>query len=474
MPATRPITGRPTSRRCEMNKPRYPTLMEATRIWARIGLLSFGGPAGQIAMMHRILVEEQKWLGEKRFLHALNYCMLLPGPEAQQLAVYIGWLMHRTLGGIIAGVLFVLPGVVAIMGLSWIYAIWGNVGIVEALFFGLKAAVLAIVVQAVIRIGSRALKNAAMLAIAAAAFIAIFAFGVPFPLIILAAGLIGFIGSRANIPAFRDGGGHGKVGSVQVADADTLLGEESPEHTRVNRGWALRISAVLLGMWLIPVALLFLLLGPANVFSQIAGFFSTMAVVTFGGAYAVLAYVAQEAVQHYGWLAPGEMLDGLGMAETTPGPLIMVTQFVGFMGALREAGGLSPLLAGTLGGLLTTWVTFTPCFLWIFLGAPFIERLRDNHQLTAALTAITAAVVGVILNLAVWFGLHLVFGEMRVFTGLGMQVNVPVPGSINPASALLTLAALVAMLQFRVGIFKVLIGSAAAGILLYLSGLGGI
>jgi len=457
-----------------MRKSDYPTLREATRIWARVGLLSFGGPAGQIALMHRILVEEQKWLGEKRFLHALNYCMLLPGPEAQQLAVYIGWLMHRTLGGIIAGVLFVLPGVVAIMALSWIYALWGNVGAVEALFCGLKAAVLAIVVQAVIRIGSRALRNAAMLAIAAAAFIAIFVFGVPFPLIVIVAGLIGYAGSRADIAAFRKGGGHGKVGSVQVADADTLLGEESPDHTHVNRGRALRISAVLLGLWLVPVALLFLLLGPANVFSQIAGFFSVMAVVTFGGAYAVLAYVAQEAVQNYGWLAPGEMLDGLGMAETTPGPLIMVTQFVGFMGALREAGSLSPLLAATLGGLLTTWVTFTPCFLWIFLGAPFIERLRDNHQLTAALTAITAAIVGVILNLAVWFGLHVMFGEVRVFTGFGLQINIPTLGTINPASALLTLAALVAMLHFQLGMFKVLIGSAAVGILLYLSGSGGI
>ena len=341
----------------------YPTLGAATRIWARIGLLSFGGPAGQIALMHRILVEEQRWLGEKRFLHALNYCMLLPGPEAMQLAVYIGWLMHRTLGGIIAGVLFVLPGVVAIMALSWVYALYGNVGPVEALFFGLKAAVLAIVVQAVIRIGSRALKNGAMVAIAAAAFVAIFGFAIPFPLIILIAGLIGFFGARAGLPAFHGGGGHGKVGKVQVDDADTLLGEESPAHTQVNRGWAFRVSAAFLVLWLVPVALLFAVFGPANVFAQIAGFFSVMAVVTFGGAYAVLAYVAQEAVQNYGWLAPGEMLDGLGMAETTPGPLIMVTQFVGFMGAFRDAGGLSPLMAGTLGGLLTTWVTFTPCFL---------------------------------------------------------------------------------------------------------------
>ena len=316
----------------------YPSLANATRIWARIGLLSFGGPAGQIALMHRILVEEQRWLGEKRFLHALNYCMLLPGPEAMQLAVYIGWLMHRTLGGIIAGLLFVLPGVVAIMALSWVYALYGNVGPVEAIFFGLKAAVLAIVVQAVIRIGSRVLKNSTMIGIAALSFIAIFGFAVPFPLIILVAGCVGYLGSRNGLPAFRGDGGHGKVGTVQVDDAQTLLGEETPGHTEINRSYAFRISAVFLALWLAPVALLFALLGTEQVFAQIAGFFSIMAVVTFGGAYAVLAYVAQEAVQNFGWLAPGEMLDGLGMAETTPGPLIMVTHFVGFMGAFRDAG----------------------------------------------------------------------------------------------------------------------------------------
>lgn len=449
----------------------YPTLAEATRTWARIGLLSFGGPAGQIALMHRILVEEQRWLGEKRFLHALNYCMLLPGPEAMQLAVYIGWLTHRTLGGIIAGVLFVLPGVVAIMALSWVYALYGNVGPVEALFFGLKAAVLAIVVQAVIRIGSRALRNGAMVAIAAASFVAIFGFAVPFPLIILIAGLIGFFGARADLPAFRGGGGHGKVGKVQVDDADTLLGEESPDHTQVNRAWAFRISAAFLALWLVPVALLFAFLGPANVFSQIAGFFSVMAVVTFGGAYAVLAYVAQEAVQNYGWLAPGEMLDGLGMAETTPGPLIMVTQFVGFMGAFREASGLSPLIAATLGGLLTTWVTFVPCFLWIFLGAPFIERLRDNAVLTAALTAITAAVVGVILNLAVWFGLHVVFDEVRTIASFGLDLDVPVWSSLNLSAAALVLAALVAVFRFGLGAVTVLAGCALAGMALALMGL---
>ncbi len=444
----------------------YPGIFEATRIWARIGLLSFGGPAGQIALMHRILVEEQRWLGEKRFLHALNYCMLLPGPEAMQLAVYIGWLMHRTLGGIIAGILFVLPGLVSIMALSWVYALYGNVGAVEALFFGLKAAVLAIVVQAVVRIGSRALKNGAMIAIAAASFVAIFGFGVPFPLIILMAGLIGFFGARTRLSAFQGGGGHGKPGKVQVDDADTLLGAETPGHAEVSRAYAFRVSAIFLVLWLAPVAVLFAALGPANVFAQIAGFFSIMAVVTFGGAYAVLAYVAQEAVQNFGWLAPGEMLDGLGMAETTPGPLIMVTQFVGFMGAFREATGLSPLWAATLGGLLTTWVTFVPCFLWIFLGAPFIERLRDNRVLTAALTAITAAVVGVILNLAVWFGLHVVFEEVRTLTSLGLDLDVPVWSTLNLAAAALVLAALFAVFRFRLGPVTVLAGCALAGIAL--------
>ncbi|MBW7057413.1 chromate efflux transporter [Paracoccus bogoriensis] len=447
----------------------YPTLADATRIWARIGLLSFGGPAGQIALMHRILVEENRWLGEKRFLHALNYCMLLPGPEAMQLAVYIGWLMHRAIGGVIAGVLFVLPGVVSIMALSWIYAIWGDAGPVEALFFGLKTAVLAIVVQAVIRIGSRALRNGAMLGIAAASFVAIFVLGVPFPVIVLTAGLIGFLGARADMPAFRGGGGHGQVGDRQVADADTLLGEETPEHARVNLSWALRLSAVVLALWLVPVGALLLVLGPQNVFSQIAGFFSVMAVVTFGGAYAVLAYVAQEAVQHFGWLAPGEMLDGLGMAETTPGPLIMVTQFVGFMAALRDAGGLPPLLAGALGGLLTTWVTFVPCFLWIFLGAPFIERLRDDRIVAAALTAITAAVVGVILNLALWFGLHVLFGTLRPVGGLALEV--PVWSSLDPWAALLTLAALVAVLRLRLSPITVLAACAVAGLVLRLTGM---
>ncbi|MHC0052440.1 chromate efflux transporter [Actibacterium sp. D379-3] len=455
---------------CNKPEPPHPGLGAAFRIWARVGLLSFGGPAGQIAMMHRILVEEQKWLGEKRFLHTLNFCMLLPGPEAQQLAVYIGWLMHRTPGGIIAGVLFVLPGLVTIMALSWVYALYGGLGIVGALFFGLKAAVLAIVLQAVIRIGGRALHNRVMLGIAAASFIAIFGFDVPFPAIIAAAGLTGYLGARAGLRAFQGSGAHGGVGKVQVADADTVLGEEVPEHVRVNRAWVFRIAAIFLTLWLAPTAVLLLTLGPGNVFSAIALFFSKMAVVTFGGAYAVLAYVGQEAVSGYGWLAPGEMLDGLGMAETTPGPLIIVTQFVGFMGAFRAPGALSPLLAGTLGGLLTTWVTFTPCFLWIFLGAPFIERLRDNRALSAALAAITAAVVGVILNLAVWFGLHVVFDQVTGVAGYGLQIDLPVLASVNPAAALLVAAAIVAVFRFRLGTATVLAGCAAAGVLIHLVG----
>ena len=305
------------------------TLAEAFRVWLRVALLSFGGPAGQIAVMHRILVEEKRWISESRFLHALNYCMLLPGPEAQQLATYIGWLMHGTRGGIVAGGLFILPGAVAITALSWVYALFGHLGIVAALFFGLKAAVLAIVVQAVVRVGKRALKNRIMQSIAAAAFVAIFLFGVPFPLIVLTAGVVGFLGARAGRPEFALGGGHGSAGNDR--DEASLLGEDLPVHASPSVGQSLWVAGVWLAVWLVPVVALVLVLGNDNVFSQIAVFFSQMAVVTFGGAYAVLAYVAQEAVQNYQWLRPGEMLDGLGMAETTPGPLIMVLQFVGFM-----------------------------------------------------------------------------------------------------------------------------------------------
>ncbi|MFD2342787.1 chromate efflux transporter [Sinorhizobium terangae] len=437
---------------------------EALRVWARVAALSFGGPAGQIAIMHRIIVEEKCWIGETRFLHALNYCTLLPGPEAQQLAIYIGWLLHKTKGGLVAGTLFVLPGAVAIMALSWIYAIFGNVGAVQALFFGLKAAVLAIVLEAVIRIGRRALKNNVMLALAAGAFIALFLFRAPFPMVVLAAGVIGYFGGRAGWAAFLASNGHGKVGGRQVADVDSALGEEIPPHARPPMSWPLKVAAVGLLLWGGPVFALLVFLGQGNVFTDISIFFSKMAMVTFGGAYAVLSYVAQQAVEHYHWLKPGEMLDGLGMAETTPGPLIMVTQFVGFMGAYREPGSLNPLLAGTLGGLLTTWVTFVPCFLWIFLGAPFMETMRSNKALSAALAAITAAVVGVILNLAVWFALHVLFRELYEAHWLGMTIDVPVLSSVNVASLILTLAAMVAVFRFNIGMLTVLAGSSLTGL----------
>jgi chromate transporter len=447
------------------------SLSEAFWVWLRVALLSFGGPAGQIAVMHRIIVEEKRWISEERFLHALNYCMLLPGPEAQQLATYIGWLMHRTLGGVMAGVLFVVPGVICIMALSYVYAAFGNVPVVAALLFGLKAAVLAIVVEAVLRIGKRALKNRVMISLAAVAFIGIFFFGISFPIIVLAAGVIGFVGGYSGHPAFQGSSGHGPSkdkGAAPVIDA--LLGNELPEHARPTVSKALGVSAVWLVLWLVPVFAIVATMGIENVFSQIAIFFSKMAVVTFGGAYAVLAYVAQEAVQHYGWLRPGEMLDGLGMAETTPGPLIMVLQFVGFMAAYRDPGTLSPMVAGTLGGLLATWVTFTPCFLWIFLGAPFIEKLRGNKALNATLTAITAAVVGVVLNLAVWFAIHTIFRQVTQVRLLPLSFDAPVLSSVDPWALLLSLAAAIAIFRFKVGMIPTLAGCCAAGIVLHLAG----
>ena len=438
-------------------------------MWARVAALSFGGPAGQIAVMHRILVEEKRWISDSRFLHALNYCMLLPGPEAQQLATYIGWLMHRTRGGIVAGGLFILPGVIAIMSLSWVYALFGHVPAVSALFFGLKAAVLAVVLQAVIRIGKRALSNPPMMGIAAAAFILIFFMRVPFPLIVLGAGLIGYAGGKAGRPEFQVGGGH-KAGRSEVSDADTVLGDAVPPHAVATLGQTVRTGALWLALWVIPPGLVLLLLGPSSVFSQIAGFFAAMAVVTFGGAYAVLAYVAQEAVQAFHWLSPGEMMDGLGMAETTPGPLIMVLQFVGFMGAFHHPGGLSPLLAGTLGGLLATWVTFTPCFLWIFVGAPYIEKLRGDRALAGALAAITAAVVGVIMNLTVWFALHTVFRATAPFRAGPLAFDAPLLATLNVWALVLSVAAIIAMLRFKLGMIPTLAATSAAGVGLYLFG----
>lgn len=440
------------------------TFGEAARVWARVAALSFGGPAGQIAVMHRILVEEKRWISERRFLHALNYCMLLPGPEAQQLATYVGWLMHGVKGGLVAGGLFILPGVVAIMALSYVYALFGATSLVGAMFFGLKAAVLAIVVEAVVRVGKRALKNAAMRLLAAAAFLALFIFHAPFPLVIVAAAAIGFAGAELRLSAFTSSG----AGHDASADEEgpALLGDEAFIAAPAMRRAAHRAALAFAGAWLVPVALIVALLGPSDVFAQIALFFSKMAVVTFGGAYAVLAYVAQQAVDGFHWLKPGEMLDGLGMAETTPGPLIMVLQFVGFMGAFRAHGALPPLVAGTLGGLLATWVTFAPCFLWIFLGAPYIERLRGNKAIAGALTAITAAVVGVILNLAVWFAIHTLFARVIVWHG----VELPDPAALNPTALLLAAGAALGVFWLKAGMLRVIGLSAFAGLALYFAG----
>ncbi|HXV00070.1 MAG TPA: chromate efflux transporter [Caulobacteraceae bacterium] len=442
---------------------------EAVRVWARVAALSFGGPAGQIAIMHRILVEEKRWIGERRFLQALNYCMLLPGPEAQQLAIYIGWLMHRTAGGLVAGLLFVLPGLIALMALSILYSLYGGVGPVAALFYGLKAAVLVLVLQAVMRVGRRALGNRILVALAGLAFVAMFVFRTPFPVVVLGAGAIGFLGDRVGLTAFRVGGRRDERSAPDTSDADSLLGDGAPDHTKPNLRRALPLSAILLVLWLGPVLALGLTLGWRNVYSEIGLFFSKMAVVTFGGAYAVLAYVAQEAVQSFHWLKPGEMLDGLGMAETTPGPLIMVNQFVGFMGALRGTTGLPPILAGVLGGLLTTWVTFTPCFIWIFLGAPYVEALREAKALNAALTAITAVVVGVILNLAVWFSLHVLFREVRQIHWGGVLLEVPRLASANVPAMVLSGAAAVALLRFRLGVIPLLLACSGAGVVYYLA-----
>jgi len=421
---------------------------EALAVWWRIGFLSFGGPAGQIALMHRIIVDEKKWLDESRFLHALNYCMLLPGPEAQQLATYIGWLLHGVRGGVTAGLLFILPGAVAILGLSWLYVLLGDLTLVEGLFFGLKAAVLAIVVQAMIRIAGRTLQGVLKPSLAIAGFLALFAFGLPFPLVVLAAGVIGYIAARW----FSTAGTAGTDGSGP-----------SVHDSVVDRAGTTRAAIICLLLWLLTVGGLFMLLGSDNVFTQIAIFFSKLAVVTFGGAYAVLAYVAQQAVEQFQWLQPGEILDGLGLAETTPGPLILVTQFVGFLAALRQSGLEPTLLYATLGAILTTWITFLPCFVWIFAGAPYVEKLRDNRALSMALAAITAAVVGVIANLALWFALNLLFSKNVRITSAGMDMLLPVPGTIDAAMLSLTALAFVLVFGFKMPISGVLGISAVAG-----------
>jgi putative chromate ion transporter len=439
-----------------------PSLKELTLVFARIGCLGFGGPAGQIAMMHRAIVDERRWLSEDRFLHALNYCMLLPGPEAQQLATYAGWLLHGVRGGIIAGLLFVLPGLFVIIGLSTAYGLYQDAGWLAGLFFGLKAAVLSVVVEAVIRLARKTLKTAFLRVLAALAFLALFVLALPFPLVILLAALAGYFRAR------------------RVSAPDALTVSEPRDTAPVlARPPLVRSLALLLfwvGVWQLPLLVLSFIAG-AESMAVMFTFFSKMALVTFGGAYAVLAYVAQVAVENYGWLRPGEMLDGLALAETTPGPLVLVLSYVGYLVGFRTVPGLDPVVAGIIGALLTAWATFVPSFIWIFAGAPYIERLRGNIAISAALSAITAAVVGVILNLAIWFGLHVLFAKVDRIAFLPSWQGAGAPGIWWPQPASLDVAALALfalsaflLLRVRLGMVKVLSLCAAAGLVWRLSG----
>src|SRR5947208_8380002 len=423
------------------DRPGRPSFGEAFWFWLKLGFISFGGPSGQIAMMHAELVEKKRWIDNSRFLHALNFCMLLPGPEAQQLASYIGWLWHRSWGGIVAGALFVIPSIFILWALSYIYVAYGHVPSIAAVFYGLKPAVLSIVVSAVIRIGNKALKNAVMWAIAAFAFTAIYFFHAPFPLIVVSAAVIGLLGAKFLPRVFRDEAANPPNVDLATKAADIA----KPSLLR-----ALKISAIWIVIWALPLTLAGVFLGTQHTIFREGIFFSKAAVVTFGGAYAVLPYVSQQAVEHFHWLAAPQMLDGLGLAETTPGPLIMVLQFVRFLGAWNHPGNLPPLVSATLGALVTTWTTFVPCFLWVFLGAPYIEKLRDVKLLTAALSTVTAAVVGVILNLAVWFGLHVIF---------------PGNGNIDWFALVVCAVAFVAMLRYKIDIIPVVLASGLLGLI---------
>ena len=439
----------------DLSKPEAISLREAFLFWLKLGFISFGGPAGQISIMHQELVERRRWISERRFLHALNYCMLLPGPEAQQLATYIGWLMHRTWGGLIAGVLFVLPSLFILIALSWVYIAFGEVPVVAGLFYGIKPAVTAIVVQAAHRIGSRALKNNWLWGIAAASFAAIFVFNVPFPLIVLGAAIIGYVGGRLAPDRFRTGG-HGaakKSFGPALIDDDT----PTPEHARFSRFKLLRLLLVGAALWVLPMGILTALFGWEGTLTQMAWFFTKAALLTFGGAYAVLPYVYQGAVGHYGWLTPTQMIDGLALGETTPGPLIMVVAFVGFIGAYVQQvfGPDHVFLAGALAATLVTWFTFLPSFLFILAGGPLVESTHDELRLTAPLTAITAAVVGVILNLACFFGYHVLWPN-----GFSGQLDWP--------SALIAIAAAIALFRFKRGVIEVLMGCGLIGLAVHL------
>ena len=422
------------------------TFEAALPVWLRIGLLSFGGPAGQIALMHRMLVDERKWLDEATYLAALNFCMLLPGPEAMQLATYAGWRMHGLRGGLAAGLLFVMPGALVILALSMIYGAWGNVPVMQATFVGIKAAVLAIVVEALLRIARRALKRQSDWVIAGLAFVAIFFLTVPFPLVVAAAALAGYVRGPGTAAATTP--------ASTSAAPDASLSD------------TLRTVLVWLAIWIVPLAAVSLAYPQLPVFRDLAWFFSKMAVVTFGGAYAVLAYVAQEGVSTYGWLKPGEMVDGLGLAETTPGPLILVNAFVGYLGALRWLDGGQSVVNGIIGWAIVLWATFAPCFLWIFAGAPYIERINRNPRLKSALSAVSAAVVGVVLNLTVWFSLNVVFGTVRQVQAGPLHLHVPELATISWTAAALAILAGVLLFALHRGIVTVLAVCGAASLVL--------
>jgi chromate transporter len=430
-----------------------PSFKEATRLWFKVGCLGFGGPAGQIALMHRLVVDEKKWVSDAQFLHALNFCMLLPGPEAQQLATYLGWLLHGLRGGLVAGILFVLPGLCVILALSAAYAAFGHLPWLTGIFFGLKCAVIALVAEALWRVAKRALKRRSDWVVAALAFLALYALHIPFPLVILAAAAFGFFAAWYKPPQRKSGDD----------TADRIITRQG------SNPWATLLIG--LGLWLGPIALCAWLLGGSHLFTQMGWFFAKMAVVTFGGAYAVLTYVSQQAVEHYAWLSAGNMIDGLALAETTPGPLILVLSFVGYYAAHEQPGVLPALLAGLVGSAFVTWVTFAPSFLWIFLGAPYIERLRQNRLLSAMLATVTAAVVGVIANLALWFALHVLFGRLASLSWHWIEILWPDWSSAHWAAVALSLAAGVALLRLRLGLIKVLLAAAALGCLAQVSGL---
>jgi chromate transporter len=438
---------------------------EATRFWIKLGFINFGGPAGQISLMHDEIVDRRKWVSNARFLHALNFCMLLPGPEAQQLAIYLGWLMHRVKGGLVAGVMFILPSVFVMFGLSWLFAVHGDVTWVSAIFAGLAPAVIALVAWATIRIGSKSLSNGPMLAVATLAFVAIFVVHVPFPLIVAAALTIGFLGGAVRPDLFDVGVARELEEHERIA-----IDDDAPRaaHTVPTRARTLSTLVVGLLVWLVPIALIAAWRGPDDTLTEMGWFFSRAALITFGGAYAVLAYVNVAAVQTYGWLLPGQMVVGLGLAESTPGPLIMVLEFVGFVGAYQNPGSLDPLVAGTLGAFVAVWATFAPCFLWIFLGAPYVESLRGNRRLGAALQTVTAAVVGVIANLAVTFAVSTLFDEVRSARLFGrFDVPSPVWSSIDWFATLVAVVAFVGLWRFRWKVLPVIGACTLAGLVWY-------